>query len=428
MRFIDYMLSVLLASGLGVVLYLMTSSSPTVEEVTLLSVLLALLSILAAWLVTHIYSRLEKDREITRVQEVHQANLRMYALKAAEKVNNLSNELARLAVYLEEELENEDLDAPQTVLQRRDSRIASAIHLVNTLKSMNDTGLSDWEGVIGDELDKQREAREEQLEQLEELTDRLQHLYEPLLDGVVSSQARSEEVRREVAAIRRELRTAMTLSSVPIGSTRIPPRRKRMEVVAACPVCGSELEYRQKAFKTSVKPVTCDACGTDLLSRYSTDTGFALEKRAEEPIEFKCPNCDTDCVESLDTFPSATVKTTCSACGAEIRVSRTTSGFRVTLLGLPNEKKLSPALLERVAQELPEQPWPKGVHRQVAEKLGISLNLTSIAITELIHQGRFKPQFDGKVLVPEDAESDGAGTDSEEAVTENELRVETESE
>jgi len=38
------------------------------------------------------------------VQERSQANLRTYALKASEKVNNLSSELNKLAVYLEDEL------------------------------------------------------------------------------------------------------------------------------------------------------------------------------------------------------------------------------------------------------------------------------------------------------------------------------------
>jgi len=419
MRFIDYLLAFLLVIGVGGTLYLITSTSPTVRETTFLSALLAILSILSAWLVTHTYARLERNREITRVQEMHQANLRTYALKAAEKVNNLSNELSRLAVYLGEELEDDEYPTPQAVLQGREEKLASAIHLVNTLKSMNDMALSDWEGVIGAELDEQREAREQQIEELEGLARRLQMLYEPLRDGVVSSQESSEELRGEIAAVRRDLRTALVLSSVPIRTAK-KLRRTKVDVTNVCPSCGSLLNYQQKPSPLSIKPLSCEACRTKLISRYSTSDGFVLKVRTQTPIEFECPNCGKKCSKLLDNFPGSTIDTTCDECHAELRVSRTIDAFRVTVLGLPKGKKLPENLLEKVAKSLPKQPWPKGVHRLVADELGISVTLVSKAVTELIRVGRFRPQFDGKILVPADetpmssAESPLAGDQAEE--------------
>ena len=80
-----------------------------------------------------------------------------FALKAAEKVDNLSQELDRLTAYLQQELTDAAGGAPQAAtpeaLRLKDARIESAIHIIGTLKSVNDRSLSDWQGVIGDELD-----------------------------------------------------------------------------------------------------------------------------------------------------------------------------------------------------------------------------------------------------------------------------------
>jgi hypothetical protein len=48
-------------------------------------------------------------------------------------------------------------------LQAREERIESAIHLIRTLKSVNDTSLSDWEGVIGDELSSEESGGQDPL-------------------------------------------------------------------------------------------------------------------------------------------------------------------------------------------------------------------------------------------------------------------------
>lgn len=105
---------------------------------------------------SHIYAQTSQKLAVQEVKEFHQANLRTYALKAAEKVNNLSNELNLLSVYLQQELDSADYDSTDEELLAKEERLESAIHIINTLKSVNDTALSDWEGVIGDELDQQR--------------------------------------------------------------------------------------------------------------------------------------------------------------------------------------------------------------------------------------------------------------------------------
>ncbi|MCX6120818.1 MAG: hypothetical protein NTX44_04305 [Ignavibacteriales bacterium] len=54
--------------------------------------------------------------------------------------------------------------------------------------------------------------------------------------------------------------------------------------------------------------------------------------------------------------------------------------------------------IEKVKNLLPVQPWNKGVHIEVAEKLGIKKSLVQSAISELIKRGVFKHQIDGKII------------------------------
>jgi hypothetical protein len=61
-------------------------------------------------------------------------------------------------------------------------------------------------------------------------------------------------------------------------------------------------------------------------------------------------------------------------------------------------KRVPNGVLESVREKLPEQPWPKGVHKEIAQSLGLSNAIVSAAIDELIATGVFKDQVDGKVI------------------------------
>ena len=61
-------------------------------------------------------------------------------------------------------------------------------------------------------------------------------------------------------------------------------------------------------------------------------------------------------------------------------------------------KLLDAEILEKVKNELPPQPWEKGIHKIVAIKLGTTNKIISIAIQQLIANKVFKPQVDGVVL------------------------------
>ena len=60
--------------------------------------------------------------------------------------------------------------------------------------------------------------------------------------------------------------------------------------------------------------------------------------------------------------------------------------------------KLSEALISDVLNELPKQPWPVGIHKQIAEKLNQSELMVSNAIAYLIYTGKANAQIYGYVF------------------------------
>src|SRR5271157_3136362 len=83
--------------GVVICLIVIVTATLSSRESLLLSLVLTIVSMLGSWLASRFYAE-------TSFNE----NLRTFALKAAEKVDNLSKELDRLAVYLQQELDDDD--------------------------------------------------------------------------------------------------------------------------------------------------------------------------------------------------------------------------------------------------------------------------------------------------------------------------------
>ena len=141
-----------------VIVVFVVYKSTTATESALSALLLTLISIVATWIVADLYANYTRKQEIENLNEAHEKSLRMYALKAAEKVMNLSKELDRLSEFLVEYRDAEDHPNLEVTLRIKEERVTGAIHIVNILKSVNDTTLSDWQGVIGDELSRKKEG------------------------------------------------------------------------------------------------------------------------------------------------------------------------------------------------------------------------------------------------------------------------------
>jgi uncharacterized membrane protein (DUF485 family)/predicted RNA-binding Zn-ribbon protein involved in translation (DUF1610 family) len=313
--------------GIGLSLYPFSLGSMSAKESTLLGVVLTMFSILATWLVTHLYSASQTDAAIQDVQDRSQANLRTYALKASEKVNNLSNELNKLALYLEQELEYDEYESPKEALSAREERIESAIHMIKTLKSVNDTSLSDWEGVIGDELAQQREEQLEKEEELKQLVERVEALAAHQRQEIMGSQENAQSLRSEVQSLKRDLRSAVAqLGGTPL-QLKASRKAKKTDVEAKCPKCGVLFTYRQRPSEASSKAFPCKACGAKLLSQYSSEKGFQLELRVPRSEPFICPTCQTENTVLLDSAMGSSTVAACKSCNQAVRVARSLKGI-----------------------------------------------------------------------------------------------------
>ena len=405
-NFIKYCVASAFMIGVGFCIYLISSTALTARESALVSVVLTILSVLAAWIVTHIYSQSEHKKAIEEVEKSHRANLKTYALKAAEKVNNLSTQLNRLAAYLEESLEESDNEKLREDLLQKRERIESAIHIINTLKSVNDTALSDWEGVIGEELDKQRERQEAEEAQLANLIERLETISESQIDTQQYAQDSTAALRNEVDSLRKDIRSMAVNIGVPsVKLAKIIERKPRRESVKSqCPACGQEVVYQQRANPESLKGLKCKTCEARLVSRYDEAKGFTLE--IEQPVleQVGCPSCHAICAIELGVFQGSTAKAECPSCHEVITISRASDGIRVLGRAASAQlKTLDEETIQLVKENLPPQPWPKGVGKSVAVKLGLPSKVVEEAILKLVRTGEFKVQFDGKVYEPVDA-------------------------
>jgi hypothetical protein len=391
--------------GIAGCFFLLSSGLISNRESGMLTILVTILSTLATWIITHLYSESQYESAIKDVQEQYKSNLRTYALKAAEKVNNLSNELNKLSMYLEEELDYTDYHSPEEELLAKEERIESAIHLIRTLKSVNDTALSDWEGVIGEELDQQREEKEEKEEELKALVEKVESLVEGQRQDFIGTQRDTATVMHEIEILKSELRRAM----FQLSDTKIPKRISKKEpkqiISNECPVCNAMIEYKQRPLVRSAIALICKKCGEKLISRFSEDKGFKLTIRGEENIVVECPSCGEKTNIFLDNFPASSAISVCKSCKVTYRIVRTIDGVEIKAIvpAQPIRKKdpLSEEVIEQVRLKMPPQPWPTGVHRKIAEQLNLPAPLVTRAISVLIHKGIFKPQIDGIVYTPE---------------------------
>jgi hypothetical protein len=80
-------------------------------------------------------------------------------------------------------------------------------------------------------------------------------------------------------------------------------------------------------------------------------------------------------------------------------LKREPAPLRVRLESALKKRAVADAeVFEKVDGALPPQPWPKGIHREVAAKLGISNAEVQTAIFALIRQGRRYHQIDGQLF------------------------------
>lgn len=383
---------------LAVILIILSSADLTNRDTALLGTILTFVSILAGGLITHAYAEGSKEKDIAELAELHQKNLRTYALKAAEKVTNLSKELGRLSAYLEDELDETDYRSTEEELLAKEERIESAIHMLTTLKSVNDTSLSDWQGVIGDEIIEQRVEEAERTEELKHLLERFSSLE---ANKATARQFDATILQNELKEVRRDLRNLAT------EMTGMPFKRNSEKGYALidvkCPSCGNAISYRQKPRESSPKALTCKHCQINLLSEYSETQGFHLRIRKSIPENIVCPSCEEQLHIQLDELPTASATVKCTNCEESLRLSRSSGIIKVNLIHqLKSKYPLTDEIIERIRIALPQQPWPRQIHKTVADSLGLPHQQVQRAIQHLIRMGVFLDQVDGQICTTEE--------------------------
>lgn len=383
---------------LAIILIVLSYANLSNRESALFGTVLTFASILAGGIITHAYSQESKKKDIAELAELHQKNLRTYALKAAEKVNNLSKELSRLSSYLEDELDETDYRSIEEELLAKEERIESAIHMLITLKSVNDTSLSDWQGVIGDEINEQRVVEAERTEELNELLERFSSLEAAHANAQKFDPA---SLQRDLNEVRRDLRNLATeITGVPIK--RFADKGYSL-IDAKCPSCGNEVSYRQKPRESTSKAITCKHCQSNLVSEYSETQGFQLHIRKSLTENVVCPSCESQMHIELDEWPSASTTVKCQNCEESLRISRASGGIKVNMVPQMKSKyPLTEEIIEKVRSALPKQPWPRQIHKTIAETLGLPHQQVQRAIQHLIRLGVFSDQVDGQICTIEE--------------------------
>lgn len=391
-----------LAVSIVVIIINISRKNLTVNESTLLSVLLTILSIIGSWIVASFFAKNTQKQAIEEVKTEYLNNLRTYALNAAEKVNNLSNELTKLGLYLKSNLDNDE-ESDEYALHSKMERIESAIHIVNTLKSVNDTSLSDWKGVIGEELEEREEEKEEREERLLELTGKIENIVNSQTENRIGPNSELAQIKNQLDQLSKTISPSINIRSN-ISNSR------KVKIDQNCPNCSTKLSYYQREKPNSRKSLKCPACDKRSLSTYLIKSKeFKLTLEAPILESFDCPWCSNKQNKEISDIPYTKEIIVCDNCNDRIKVIRkldmslgigTFGTSRKEKEDPPESIEITPELLDKVEKELPEQPWPKFIHKEVAERIGISHRTSMRCISELINLQRANPQINGVVYVP----------------------------
>lgn len=360
------------------------------RETTLLSILLSMFSLFISWLLTHYYSESQNKQAIEEVKTEYSSKLKTYAENAAEKVTNLSALLNNLSKYLQDELESNEYETNEEILISREERIASAVHMLNALKSVNDTALSDWKGIIGDLIDKkirEKEKREEEQEKI--LHDTINALYH-IQD---KTQGTNES---EIHILLDEVKD--TLSQIKLNANISTKRQKRKSnIESACPVCKEKIIVRQNDRPRTCKTSICKKCNTKLVSIIDANNQHSIQERKSQPELVTCPHCKDKIEITLDNaFPTSTIEE-CPQCGNKIVAIRQFNNIEIREVKKEKITDIDEKLLDMVRKSLPEQPWEHKIHSKIAKQLNIHDHIAQKCIHELIRRGIFHIQFDGKL-------------------------------
>lgn len=288
-------------------------------------------------------------------------------------------------------------------------RMEAAIHMLGTLKSINEGSLSDWQAVIADEISQQKEKQEEKEETLREVIEMMKALpvSSPTPEKPEGAQNNDEILAKEIDSIRSEIRLLATqVSGVAIKANAPAPQKIKIE--SRCPQCEKALSYRQRSRLNSTKAINCPHCAAKLISLRQGDA-FVLSERHAIQEKVECPNCHSILSFSLDPPVGSSADVGCKSCHCQLRATRRPTFLRLRFLDKASGKQSPNAINEepllRVKEAMGQQPWPTRRSHHVADRLNIPHSVVSQALQVLIARGDFLLQQNGKLYAPVDKPS-----------------------
>lgn len=381
---------VVVTIGLGlttlICLWIAGTRQLTNTESVLLGVLLSAASMLVSWIVTHVYSVISVQDSVAEATQSYSDNIRTLGVRAAEKVLNLSNQLQRLSETLNSALEDADESeaTKQTVVLLLRERIQAAIYNLQTLKSMNDTFLSDWRGIIGDEIEKQ-EALERQIEILSlELRNQIRER-ESMRSAVVSNETLSA---LEGRINETEQRLTEKITALPFKVAVRSSKSAKEEISVTCPSCAKTISIRTRTKKGARKLVHCDNCKTYSRICASDDGEFDIASVPMFGFSEECPVCHVAIQSQIPDYTGAMHFIECTKCNMRLIASRASDGVNLRV-PKDEQRKLPKSLYDAVFSRLPARPWPVFIHKAIAAELGISNSVVSQLIGKIVEAGHF---------------------------------------
>lgn len=380
----------------GIVYYFVIAQNLSNRETVLLSVFLTFVSFLLSWVITHYYAEEQYSESLEKATEAHKNNLKMYANKAAEKVNNLSKELSKVSLFLKEALDAQETGDLRYDMLSLEGRVCSVIQMIDTLKSFNDTALSDWQGVIDDILEQRKKEERLTYDYIVQVARQL-HDAEQMMRKDGTGQSSQEMLAKELQLIKADLSFALDSMGVRSATVRPPRIKPHQVVILKCPDCGCDVPVLAR-FVNKNKLLSCGNCHSSL-SANTVDGVVALARTDIIESVTECPNCKHENMVSINNKLGTSKNIACAECGTPYSCHVSSAGVIAS-----NNKKLiddeayKESVIELVRQRLPAQPWPRGIHQQLAKDISLTPSRVSWAIHQLIARGVFKPQMNGEVL------------------------------
>jgi transposase-like protein len=304
-------------------------------------------------------------------------NLRTYALKAAEKVQNLSQEIERLREYLHGiNVTGESEDS-----KLAHERLETATIMLDTLKSVNDTALSDWRGIIGDELRQQEEIQAD----IDNIYSKLEEL-EEIKSVSAASEPQLFEIDLADSGIEDDIDKIVTgyASKSPIP-VRIRKKRK-IDASVRCPMCGSENRTRVRLRDGYKKVTRCNTCRRFFTVNVDSDLNVTPQPVETSEKSAKCVLCDAEMTVNYPLWPGYSFELQCQNCHSVMKASVSAE----KAIQFHQSEMISKKFLDILEQTVHGMEPSEENLSAIATEYGVSKAKVRQGVDVLVHLGRIE--------------------------------------